>query len=415
MYIKYNLNSFLEEININSNRTYKPRNQTYSIINTQYARAKVKYYKYKTTLENKKFVELNIEEQSKLLELRKVMREKDKLKALTPSIMKDQKLIKVSYVRYADDFLILTNANRKMTTIIKTKLEEFLQSKLNLELSKDKTLITNLKTTPAKFLGFSIKTYPKRSFSITKELAYTKKSGWNLTIDVDLDQIQNRLKLRGFLNLKGKPVAKRPWSVLHAEEILNRYNYMFRGLGNYDFPVVDRLSRISTICYYLKFSCLSTLAKKFKSKITKITKKYGDPLVLNIQELITTNKGTKQIDKTYTLLNYLTLKELLHYKKFNFKTFREKQIQIAESDIFRPLKTINWRTYKNLENVCAICGTDKNVEQHHVKHIKVGKVIGFSQVMKQLNRRMIPLCHTHHQEVQKGKYDGIKIQDLIDI
>jgi hypothetical protein len=48
-------------------------------------------------------------------------------------------------------------------------------------------------------------------------------------------------------------------------------------------------ARKRALCYYLKFSCLSTLAEKFKSRITKLSKKYGDPLVLNIQELITTN------------------------------------------------------------------------------------------------------------------------------
>jgi hypothetical protein len=72
-------------------------------------------------------------------------------------------------------------------------------------------------------------------------------------------------------------------------------------------------------------------------------------------------------------------------------------------------------TIKNLNNVCCICGTNIDVEQHHIKHIKVGKVTRFSQVIKQLNRRMVPLCHFHHQEVQKGKYSDIKLEDLIDI
>jgi hypothetical protein len=52
---------------------------------------------------------------------------------------------------------------------------------------------------------------------------------------------------------------------------------------------------------------------------------------------------------------------------------------------------------------------------HHVKHIRKGKVIGFTQILKQLNRTMIPLCRTHHWEVYKGKYDGIKLEDLIGI
>ena len=110
-----------------------------------------------------------------------------------------------------------------------------------------------------------------------------------------------------------------------------------------------------------------------------------------------------------------TLKNELKYKKFDFKTYKENSIKNVETDVFRPMKTINWRTYKNLENVCIICGTDINVEQHHIRHIRKGKVTGFSQVMNQLNRKMVPLCRTHHNEVEHGKYDGVKLEELFDI
>jgi len=32
--------------------------------------------------------------------------------------------------------------------------------------------------------------------------------------------------------------------------------------------------------------------------------------------------------------------------------------------------------------VCIICGNIKNVEMHHVKHIRKGDVKGFTQIMK---------------------------------
>ena len=52
---------------------------------------------------------------------------------------------------------------------------------------------------------------------------------------------------------------------------------------------------------------------------------------------------------------------------------------------------------------------------HHVKYIKKGKVIGFTQVLNQLNRRMIPLCAKHHRKVHRGIYDNIKLNELYDI
>jgi hypothetical protein len=300
---------------------------------------------------------------------------------------------------------------KNIAEFIKLKIAEFLKQHLKLNLSPTKTKITNLKTTAAKFLGFSIKTYIKRRLSLSKFGDYTKRAGWDLIIDVDLDRLVDRLILKGFSNLKRKPVAKHSWAVLQAEEITKRYNYIIRGIGNYYCPVIDRYSNLNYICYILKFSCLSTFAKKYKSKITKITQKYGDPLTITINEKIT-KSGVKvnEKNKTFSLLTYPKFKELLQPHKFDWKN--RSKIRIIEENVFLPMTTINWRTRRNLTNVCAICGADRDVEMHHIRHIRKGEVTGFSQVLKQINRTMIPLCRTHLREVHNGKYDGVKLEDL---
>ena len=61
------------------------------------------------------------------------------------------------YVRYADDFLIGFTGSKADAEKIKTKLHEFLRQELNLELSEEKTLITNASSQAAKFLGYEIK------------------------------------------------------------------------------------------------------------------------------------------------------------------------------------------------------------------------------------------------------------------
>lgn len=344
-------------------------------------------------------------------EIQKLAKQRFKL----PSLRTDKRLIKIVYSRYADDFVIFTNGKKIHAEFIKQKIAEFLQNTLKLKLSPSKTKITNLKTTSAKFLGFSIKTYIKRRLTLSKYGEPTKRAGWNLIIDADRDRVTDKLKLKGFMNMKGKPVAKRSWAVLSENEIINRYNYIIRGLGNYYFPMLDRYTSMSYFCYLLKFSCLSTFAKKYNSKITKITEKYGDPLTIKITEKIKLKKNDKTIEKekTFTLLIYQKLKELLKPIKFNWKN--HSSIQKIDENVFTPITTVNWRTRRNLTNVCAICGTDKDVQMHHIKHIKKGKVTGFAQVLKQMNRTMIPLCRTHHIEVHKGKYDGIKLEELYGI
>ena len=77
----------------------------------------------------------------------------DKKKVSLPSLNKSRKEVKFTYVRYADDFIFLTNCTRKMATTLKDLMEAFLKEELLLELSKEKTLITNLEQKGAKFLA----------------------------------------------------------------------------------------------------------------------------------------------------------------------------------------------------------------------------------------------------------------------
>lgn len=58
-------------------------------------------------------------------------------------------------IRYADDWIILCKSEHKAKTILK-EVEKYFKHKLSLELSKEKTLITDIQKTRAKFLGFEI-------------------------------------------------------------------------------------------------------------------------------------------------------------------------------------------------------------------------------------------------------------------
>lgn len=59
-------------------------------------------------------------------------------------------------VRYADDWILLTNTKRNAEKW-KSRITDYLKSNLKLELSQEKTLITNIKRKPIHFLGFTYK------------------------------------------------------------------------------------------------------------------------------------------------------------------------------------------------------------------------------------------------------------------
>lgn len=70
----------------------------------------------------------------------------------------DSSYRRLKYIRYADDFLIGIIGSKADCVKVKKDIKDFLGEKLNLELSDEKTLITNTKKN-AKFLGYEIGIY----------------------------------------------------------------------------------------------------------------------------------------------------------------------------------------------------------------------------------------------------------------
>lgn len=63
----------------------------------------------------------------------------------------DPEFTRVNYVRYADDFLVLIDGKKELAATIKKAISEFLKTRLNLELSEEKTLITHITSEKVRF------------------------------------------------------------------------------------------------------------------------------------------------------------------------------------------------------------------------------------------------------------------------
>lgn len=406
LYINYKLNSIIERYNIMQKRETKPLNPEYKKLN-----GKIYYY-------NKRIGELsksgiNKKSGSYVKGLLNEKRALVKLRLNIPSIFIQKRNIRILYARYADDWILLTNSNKRFANLLKKHIGIWLNRNLGLQLSSEKTKVTNISTEFAKFLGFSIKTYNKPKITISaKERNLIRTGQSSIKIGIDLDRVLDRLQLHGFCNNKYKPIAKRPWTVLPIREIIFKYNAILSGKANYFIPVIDNVSSFSRIQYILEYSCYATLATKLKSSIYKIMKNYGKPPTFTVTMQSTDSKGKpREISKRFQINSYLTNKK-------NALRLKQTRYQ-ASSDLFKPMTSINWRTYKNLNAYCAICGTDKDIEWHHVNSLRSGsgqqKTKGFNRVLSQLNRKQIPLCKAHHIEITKGRYNDIKTTDLISI
>lgn len=191
---------------------------------------------------------------------------------------------------------------------------------------------------------------------------------------------------------------------------------------NYYSPVNDYPTDILFLYYLLKYSCVHTLAQKRNCSLRAIFKKYGKNITIKYIEKVEKRdrKGEQSIverAKTIKLLDWSDVLQIINDTIVNTrKKQKEKQsITTVDKAIDEICNVkVNWRTKYKLSTHCSICGSEDQVEYHHVKHIKVGKVTGFLQIMKQLNRKQIPCCKQCHRKIHNGQYDGLALNDIYD-
>ena len=184
---------------------------------------------------------------------------------------------KLVYVRYADDFLLGVKGSNQECVELLNKITLFLKEEFNLNLSAEKTLITNANKGKAYFLGTLIRksTPPHQSFKRSLII----RQSTPIRLEAPLDKISQ--KLREAKILDGiVPVPRFIWLPYSKDQIIALYNSIYRAYINY-YSCVHNLGYISSYLHFvLKTSCAKLLAAKFKLKTqSKVYAKYGKDLL----------------------------------------------------------------------------------------------------------------------------------------
>jgi len=295
-YILTDLSDLIAAINKRQNRT---KNVTGS---PQYKKSMynmAKYIKQHNKLTKDKNTSLeNLTEKDRVLALDSHAQYKKykKMSLTMPNKRLDKLPIRITYLRYDDDWILFTNGKPIFAQYLKNKIASFL--KYSLGLSLEKTKITNLHKEEAKFLGFSIR--KQRSKTSSPTAGVTKRvTGQKVYIGVDKQKILNRLEWRGF-HKKLKPQEQPAWSVLSDFEIIEKYNSVIRELINYYAPIISYRSSLNHYIYILEYSCYKTLCQKHRTTIRKLIKNYGFP----IKAKFLSKKGHHKIIKLLTCKTY---------------------------------------------------------------------------------------------------------------
>lgn len=320
---------------------------------------------------------------------RKEFRKTRSLRRMTPSTSNKTIYKRLYYVRYADDFIVGVNGPISDAKTIKGQIKEFLKLNLELELSVEKTKVTDLfKGEGAHFLGVDIKrSDPKGSLVCNKEGPHKgNKIHPKLQMKAPIQKILKRLEEKGYRQttrrdkvVKGlAPKLRKDLVNLDHRDIIEFYNGVMRGILNYYHGVTNPWA-LWAVVGTLNHSCALTLSNKYKlDSRAKAFKKFGKNL-----KCPTTGKGL-DLPKKLTSTGW--------WKKQPLKTPEEV------------LKTsrMSKMTKSSLGLPCIVCGK-LPTEMHHVRKIwdlrqkaKKGGSDWFLAQMKAINRKQVPLCKDHH-------------------
>lgn len=191
----------------------------------------------------------------------------------------DSSIKRLKYVRYADDFLIGIIGSLEDCKTVKEDIKNYLEEALKLELSDEKTLITNAQK-PAKFLGFDI--FIRRSNDLRKDKngRTVRSLGHVPVLYLNYETMRKKLfdyKAARIATENGKEVWKsivRTYMIdLDDLEIVSQFNAEIRGFYNY-YSIANNSHVINSFYHIMSYSMYKTFARKYKSSVKKILFKY---------------------------------------------------------------------------------------------------------------------------------------------
>ena len=357
---------------------YKPRERVYT---PEYSKLQHEIRAVKTKISRVEGAEKAILVKE-LKNLRKRYRE-------TPCVSQTDK--RLSYIRYADDFLIGVVGSKEDCETIKQELTDFVAAELKMELSAEKTLITHSNES-ARFLGYDIRV--RRCSKVKKTKAGKKVRTLSNKVERNIpiqEKIEKFLFSHGVVYLKnGKlvPCHRKQLLRLTDLEIVTAYSAEVRGICNY-YNLASNYPDLHYFCYLMEYSCLKTLAAKHRTSLKKIREKYRQGSGWGVP--YETKKGTR-IAKIPSNSDCATNK--------------------GGSDVV-PILTVQHLHSRNSfderlkARKCELCGTEdsEHYEIHHVNKVKnlKGKET-WEQIMIARRRKTIVVCRECHKKIHGKKY-----------
>lgn len=300
---------------------------------------------------------------------------------------------RLQYNRYADDFVIGVIGSGEDAQQIKVDLKQFLQEKLHLTLSEEKTKVTH-SSDFIRYLGYDFTVSRDQSLSRNEQGVLARRHYGKVRLYLPREKWIGKLWEYKALKIKKDVNGKESWKARHRGflmnktevEIISKYNSEISGLYNY-YRLASNVSGLGRFRWMMETSMLKTFAAKYNSSINKVKAGRMKNGVFGVN--YTTKSGQKRCEFHHDKLTKLDKPApdfsdtLPQYRRYNMTNSLAARLR---------------------RGVCEICaGETENIMMHHVKSLKSLKGTTLSEMlMKQKRRKTLALCEVCFEQVSKG-------------
>jgi hypothetical protein len=312
--------------------------------------------------------------------------------------LSDPDFRRLKYVRYADDFIIGFTGTKREAREIKEDIRQFLATRLKLELSNEKTLITHAASQRARFLGYDVGV-TRCDSKMTRNSSGHKKRSVNGQVRLEIPREKIDAYKRPYLsNSKGQPLNRLlEHSVFH---ILDEYQTHYRGVVNY-YQYAINLRDMAAVKHAMEWSLTATLSKKLRISIRKVYRRFAGVEVVEgkpykvLRNVIKTHNGKKS-----RIWGGIPLR----YRRGFDQPLADEQPQgkwVRPTDLVKRLTA----------DRCELCGIWGDCEVHHIRKLsdlkrkwrgRKDKPLWVKNMIA-IRRKTLVVCRSCHQDIHKGK------------
>jgi len=301
----------------------------------------------------------------------------------------DPSFVKIQYNRYADDFIIGVIGSKDDAERVKADVKEFLQSKLKLTLSEEKTKVTHSGEL-VRYLGYDLTV--ARDYSAKRDEKGVLRRLWYGAVKLYVPRekwIGKLQEYKAFKIVKDDDGTER-WKPLHRGflmhrseiEIISKYNSEIRGIYNF-YRLAHNASVLRKFAHIMERSMLKTFAAKGTTTINKIRKKHERDGIFGVDYV--TKAGKKRCE--------------FYHDGF----VRKEEAAPASVDILpqhRKYAKPNSFASKLKAGACEVCGTQTaDIRIHMARTLK--ELTGNTEaelLMMKRRRKSLALCPACHEK-----------------